>query len=328
MKPKVILIGLGITAETAFDSLRAHCQMAAVVRPPSASPDPVRDQARDAGVPVFDGVTPAEIAELVERLRPDAVVVSSYDRILKGDLLEKSLFINVHYSPLPQYRGRANVNWALINQEPCAALSIHRLEPGLDAGNILFQQLIPVGRQDTVTSLYERLNEIQRIHLGPTAVRAVEGWAGEVQDEEAATYGCTRTPADGEIDWSQSTSSIDGLIRALTPPFPGAFTYLAGRKLVIWRASIVEAPPRFTGRVPGRVVARNGQNGSVEVLTGDGVIRIHEVQRPGDGEPVAATEVIRSVKQTLGLRMSDLAERIEALETAVRALAQTGSRTS
>jgi methionyl-tRNA formyltransferase len=104
------------------------------------------------------------------------------------------------------------------------------------------------------------------------------------------------------------------LVRALTPPYPGAFTYLDGERLTVWSAEPVADPPRYDGRVPGRVV-RVSPEGWVEVLTGDGVIRVREVERPG-GPRRPAAEVVRSVKCTLGLSVADLLERIRALESA------------
>ena len=136
---------------------------------------------------------------------PDCVVVSSYDRVLPGRVLARSPFMDVHYAPLPQYRGRANVNWAIINGERETAITVHVLAEGLDAGNILYQQRVPIGPDDTVGELYAKLNEVQRQVLAETVAAHLAGYQGEPQDEEAATYGCTRVPDDGEIDWAAPT---------------------------------------------------------------------------------------------------------------------------
>src|SRR5206468_462301 len=103
-------------------------------------------------------------------------------------------------------------NWAVINREPWTAITIHIVEAGLDTGNVLYQQLIPIGRHDTVADLYERLNDLQLAHLGESVVRFLDGDRGRPQAAESASYGCTRLPADGEIDWSAPTDSIDALI--------------------------------------------------------------------------------------------------------------------
>jgi methionyl-tRNA formyltransferase len=241
------------------------------------------------------------------------VVVSSYDRILKPEVLGLSRFVNVHYSPLPLYRGRANVNWAIINGESDAAITIHEIVPGLDAGNVLFQQRIPIRERDTVADLYSALNDLQRKHLADSVQRLLDGDVGEPQPDEGATYGCARLPEDGEIDWRASTTEIDRLIRALVEPFPGAYTYFKGQRLIVWKATPLTNAPRYAGRIPGRVIGIDRRRGYVDVLTNDGVLRLSEIQLAGSEKTVAAN-VIRSTKDTLGLRMVDLHERIRILE--------------
>ena len=209
------------------------------------------------------------------------MLVSSYDRILPPALLDRCPFINVHYAPLPELRGRATVNWAIIDRRADTAITVHVLAAQLDAGAILFQQRVPIGRHDTVSDLYARLNELQRVHLAPAVERYLAGDPGTAQDESAATYGCTRVPVDGEIDWGRPTEDTYALVRALTEPFPGALTYIEAHPLVVWRAAPVDAPRRWAGRVPGRVVGRSAAEGWVDVLTGDGVLRLETVQLEG-----------------------------------------------
>ncbi|MBD2437156.1 methionyl-tRNA formyltransferase [Nostoc sp. FACHB-110] len=314
----VLLIGIGTTTLTALESLISKCQVQGVVRDADID-DPVVNLAKQANIPVFPDTSQKAIKELILKLQPDCVVVSSYNQILPLSLIELSTFINVHYSPLPQYRGRANVNWAIINDEPCAAISIHRISPDLDEGNILFQELIPIHMDDTVADLYDRLNQIQQQNLGETVIKTFHGYEGIKQNNAEATYGCTRLPEDGEIDWANSTRSIDCLIRSLVPPFPGAYTYFQGKKLLIWQAKPVNNPPVYVGRIPGRVIARSKTEGFVDILTGDGVLRIYEVQLVGEARTDAA-HIIKSIKTSLGLRTSELLNRIQTLEAEITKL--------
>jgi methionyl-tRNA formyltransferase len=312
----VLLIGLGPTTLTALKSLLIECKVQGIVRPrdlTSKEADPVFSLAEQVSIPIFSDPSQKEIQSLILKFRPDCVVVSSYNQILPKDMLELSTFINVHYSPLPQYRGRANVNWALINDEPCAAVTIHKISPDLDEGNILFQQLIPICNDDTITALYGRLNDIQEQHLGETVLKTLNGYKGTEQNSAEATYSCTRLPEDGEINWSKSTRSIDCLTRALASPFHGAYTYFQGEKLLIWAAKTVNNPPTYIGRIPGRVIGRSKGEGYIDVLTGDSVLRIFEVQFEGS-EKTAAANIIKSTKSTLGLKTSDLLNRIQTLE--------------
>jgi methionyl-tRNA formyltransferase len=320
--PRVLLVGCGPTALTAIESLVERTSVVGLVRdhtPLDPGADPVCRRAAELGIPITGDISVRGIEQLIDRLRPDCVVVSSFNRVLPARVVAKSRFVNVHYALLPRYRGRANVNWAIINGETSTGISIHVLSPDLDGGNILFQEPVAIESADTVSSLYEKLNTIQREHLGATVLRHLNGDEGYPQAAHDATYGCTRLPHDGEIDWTQPTRRIHDLIRALTPPYPGAFTYFEAVPLKVWRAEPVSDAPRYDGRIPGRVVRVSKPDGWVEVLTGDGVLRIHEVQL-GDAPRCPAAEVLNSVKHTLGLHGIDLLNRLRALESAIAEL--------
>ena len=308
--PRIVLIGLGPTAASALEALQDRFAVVALVR---GGDDEVVATARSRGIRVCADTHVAGVAELIGRIRPDCVVVSSYDRVLPGSLLRVCPFVNVHYAPLPRYRGRATVNWAIINGEPDAYLSIHCLTPELDSGGILHQQALPIGPRDTVGDLYARLNELQRAALGEAVTMRLKGYEGEPQADASATYACSRVPDDGEIDWGAPTKQIDRLVRALTDPFPGAYTFLGLEPLWIRRAAPAADAPRYEGRVPGRVVRVSPAGSSADVLTGDGTLRLFEVSRD-DGPPVPASDVLRSVRQSLGLRKTDLVRRLVALE--------------
>jgi methionyl-tRNA formyltransferase len=311
-RSRVLLLGLGPTAEGALAALLPRFDVVGVVRPVAAE-DPVSRLAAAAGVQVLSDATLPGVEAAVAGLRPDAVVVSSYDRVLQARVLETCPFVNVHYAPLPRYRGRATVNWAILNGETSTAISVHTLVPGLDAGGLLFQQEVPIGPADTVGDVYDRLDALQRQALADAVARRLAGDEGEPQDESAATYACTRVPDDGEIDWSAPTVAVDRLVRAVGPPFPGAFTYLGLRRLTVLRAEPVRQAPAYDGRVPGRVVLVDRSAGTVDVLTGDGVLRLHEL-RADDGRTVPAAALVGSVKLTLGLRVPDLVRRLAELE--------------
>jgi methionyl-tRNA formyltransferase len=311
---RVLLLGMGPTTLSALESLVLRFHVVGLVRDPAASEsDEVIKRASALGVPIFTDVSLEGVESTITTCRPDCTVISSYHRILPARLMSHGRFVNVHYAPLPEYRGRANVNWAIINGEPEAAITIHALALSVDSGNILYQKRLAIGADDTVTDLYAALNELQRQVLGATVARYLSGYQGEPQDDSAATYGCRRVPDDGDIDWSDSTRRIYALVRALTSPYPGAHTYLDACRIVIMRAAPVWDAPRYVGRVPGRVVGRSVRHGHADVLTGDGVLRIYEVM-DGDSVVRPASAFITSTGQTLGLRTVDLLARIEALE--------------
>jgi methionyl-tRNA formyltransferase len=320
---RILLLGMGPTALSALESLAVQFHVVGIVRPVQTgaeTDDMVARRAHELSVPVLPDASLDGVRRAIEESQPHCTVVSSYDRILGPPILGHGKFVNVHYAALPQYRGRANVNWAIINGEPETAITIHAIAPGLDNGNILFQQAVAIGPDDTATDIYHTLNEIQREALGETVARYLDGFPGVPQNESESTYGCSRVPADGEIDWSTSTDRIYALIRALSPPYPGAYSYLEARRITIRRSSPVRDGRRYAGRIPGRVVGRSRADGYVDVLTGDGMLRVHEVAVDEDGETIPASAVITSSRQTLGLRNADLLLRIEELERRLKAL--------
>jgi methionyl-tRNA formyltransferase len=315
----VLLVGKGPSARTALESLAERFKVVAVVRnlrPQAGEEDEVQRCARELGVPVCTDTSVRGVERAVMEHLPDCTVISSYDRILNAQVLGRSRFVNVHYSLLPRYRGLAAVQWGLINGEPDLGITVHVITERLDAGNILYQNRVAAGSQETAAGIYAKLNEIQRHVLGETVERYLGGYAGVPQDESAATYACARLPEDSEIDWSDSTDRIYAQIRtfhkALSRPYPEAYTYLDTRRISIVSAAPAENSPPYAGGVPGRVVGRSGADGYVDVLSGDGVLRIHEVMTDDRAVHPAAV-VIRSTQHTLGLRPAELLERIEAL---------------
>jgi methionyl-tRNA formyltransferase len=321
LQPDVLLLADGPTGFTALRSLAAQCRVVQVFRKPDQpEASALRAFAKAQGISVTELQELNQLRKAIADLRPAAVVISSFDRIIPPQILALCRFVNVHYSLLPHYRGRANVNWAIINGETTAGISIHLVIPELDGGNLLFQQAIPIGSNDTVACLYNRLNAIQERELGGVVLRVVAGYQGTGQNTDQASYGCTRVPDDGEIDWRQPTDVIDRLIRGLTPPFPGAFTHLDAQRLIIASASPRLDAPSYIGRVPGRIVGRSPSEGWVDVLTGDGVLRVSSVLTANSERPCAAAFVIGSTRATLGLSRLDLLRRIVSLEDRLTSL--------
>ncbi len=317
-RKRVLLLGYGPAALSALDSLAARFELVGVVRkvPEAGEPeagDEVCRRARELKVPVLPDLSAAGIERAIAEGSPDCIVVSSHNRLLGEKILRLCPCVNVHHSKLPRYRGRAAINWSIINGELETAITIHAISPGADAGRILYQETIPIGPHTTAADVLAASNDIQRKVLGDTVARFLEGYPGEEQDESAASYGCARISSDGEIDWSQPTMRVYALIRGLSPPWPGAYTYLDTRRVAVVRAEPASEARRYAGRVPGRVIARSGAEGFVDVLTGDGVLRLREIRIDG-GPAVHAATVITSTTQTLGLRCADLLKRIEYLQ--------------
>jgi methionyl-tRNA formyltransferase len=243
----------------------------------------VRRLAEEHGLPVF---TPERLgADWLARLRawqPDFLFSFYYRRLLPAAVLETARrgALNLHGSLLPRYRGRSPVNWVLINGEHETGVTLHYMVAKADAGDIVAQRRVPIADDDTAYSLYRKQTSAATELMRETYPRLCAGTAPRVpQDHAQATYCGGRTPADGVIDWTRSARQIYDLVRAVTHPYPGAFTAWRGQQLLIWSAQIDAADGG--ARSPGTVV---GTDDGVIVQAGVGRLRALRVQLAGEDE--------------------------------------------
>lgn len=299
------LLAYGETATHALKGLVKNFSVPWIITPPQTENIllPVEKLAKEFKIPFHKTNANKQIQKLVEKTSPDAVVISSYNKILEQGLLSTSKFINIHHGDLPRFRGRANSNWAIILGRTEIGLTFHEAVTDLDAGRIYAQYIVPIEKKDTVKIVYDKFNKIIDENLGMIVRKVLNGYSGEEQKGKP-TYCCTRLPEDGYIDWSQTSEQIYNFIRALTKPFPGAFTYFEGKRMIIWESEIPERPKKYEGRIPGRIVGicKDG----VEILTGDGVILIKNVAY--EGKEQNASGVIKTVKRSLGINIIELYE--------------------
>jgi methionyl-tRNA formyltransferase len=238
---------------------------------------------------------------ILRGLRPELILVIGWRTMIPMRVVRAPILgcIGAHDSVLPHGRGFAPTNWAIITGAERGGVTLFHMSESVDAGDIVAQRAIPIGPRTTAGELYDDVSvatlELVLEHLPALKTGNAPRTA---QDEECATYFCARRPEDGLIDWTASTETIDRLVRGLGHPYPGARTTLGGTELIVWEAEPVKPTPAYVGRVPGRPVSL-GRDGSVDVLTGDGVLRLRRVQVSGS-DPVPPTHVIASIRATLG----------------------------
>ena len=204
----------------------------------------------------------------------------------------------LHDSLLPAYRGFAPTVWAMINGERETGATLLAMAPGADEGDIITALQVPIGGDDTIAEVMERVTSSYERIVTDWLPQLVAGPVPrQVQDASRATYGCKRTDLDNRICWEWPTRRIYDLVRAVTRPYPGAWTTHRGARVKIWSASPVLKPCTWVGRIPGRVVeVRRGEG--VVVLTGDGEILLREVQ-PTSSQADGADRILKSVTDTL-----------------------------
>lgn len=250
----------------------------------------VAELARKHRLPVHTPSNPntAAFVELIRGLAPDLIFSFYYRCILSRDLLEIPRLggINLHGSLLPKYRGRSPVNWVLVNGETETGVTLHYMVETADAGDIIAQRRVSIDLQDTALSLFRKITAAAAELLRETLPLIKSGSAPRIsQDSSQATKFGGRHPEDGKIAWEAPALSIYNLIRAVTHPYPGAFTFHHGRKLYIWTATLEDgARISPAGRqAPGTIEAVKKGNGVI-VSTNDGVLLVTRVQFEGEEE--------------------------------------------
>lgn len=229
----------------------------------------------DMELPVFapENVNHPLWIERIREMKPDVIFSFYYRDMLSEELLAiapKGAF-NLHGSLLPKYRGRAPINWALLNGESETGVTLHKMVAKADAGDIIAQEKVTITDTDTGLTLHAKVREAAEVLLDKTLPLIEAGsYKAVAQDESQATYFGRRTAEDGQIDWNRSAKEINCLIRAVTEPYPGAFTYLGARKMIIWRARVLDDNQ---GKAAGTVLSNDplriacGQ-GAIEVVSG------------------------------------------------------------
>jgi methionyl-tRNA formyltransferase len=216
-------------------------------------------------------------------LKPDIIVVVAFGRILPPEILDLPTHgcINLHASLLPNYRGAAPIQWAIINGEQETGVTTIRMDPGMDTGDILLHERVSILPEDTAGSLSVRLAE-RGADLMLRTLKAVE--SGEAvpmaQDHSAATMAPMLEKESGEIDWAQPAVKIVNRIRGLSP-WPGAYTFYQDERWRIWRAAIRDQTEDKTedkadGEPPGTIL--KAEREGISVATGQGLIEILELQ--------------------------------------------------
>lgn len=285
---RIVFMGTPAFAVPSLEKLAESFQVVAVVTQPDRpagrkrrmAPPPVKETALARGLPVWQPPT-LRTPEAVIRLRtlaPDLIIVVAFGQILRAEVLgiPPHGCLNVHGSLLPQHRGPAPVAAAILAGETETGITLMRMDEGMDTGPIIARAACPIAPDDTTATLSERL-----AHLGAEVlIDALPVWlAGAItpqpQDNAKATYCRLIAKSDGWLDWRLPAEELARQVRAYFP-WPTAFTAWEGKALKVLRASPL---PDWPGEgQPGQVIAPAGGAG---VVTGEGVLRLEEVQLAG-----------------------------------------------
>ncbi len=236
----------------------------------------VAELAGERGIPVFapeDANHPVWVNR-IKAMAPDMIFSFYYRDMLKEEVLSipaKGGF-NLHGSLLPKYRGRVPLNWAIINGETETGVTLHKMVKKADAGDIVDQEKIAIADEDTAKTLFDKATAAANTLLDRALPLLKAGKAaGRPQNEAEATCFGGRKPADGLIDWTKSATEVRNLIRAVTRPYPGAFSFIGDRKCLFWSAEVVEPARKVR---PGTVLSSS----PFTIACGEGALKIKTAQ--------------------------------------------------
>lgn len=213
--------------------------------------------AAELGIPVYapEDVNHPFWCEQIKKIAPQMIFSFHYRQLLSAPILETAIqgAYNLHISLLPKYRGRAPLNWVLVNGEKQTGVTLHKMVTRADAGDIIAQQVVAISDEDDALSLSHKLNQAAS-ELLQTSLLAVKNndIHPVAQNEAEATVMPRRTPADGELNWHKSAAELHNLVRAVSAPWPGAFAKVGNTQFTVWKSRI---DTRITDAKPGTVIS-------------------------------------------------------------------------
>jgi methionyl-tRNA formyltransferase len=310
---KLVFMG---TAEFAVPCLRALLEAGHQVQAVVTQPDrpagrgqgvrvsPVKTLASETGLALLqpEKASQAEFVDELRALAPEVIVVVAYGQILRPVVLDIPPLgcINVHGSLLPELRGAAPIQWAVIRGYSETGVTTMFMDPGMDTGDIILQTTEPISPEDTAGTLAQRLAPLGARLLVETLERLAQGDAPRrPQEAERATYAPMLKREDGFVDWSQPAIAIRNRIHGCNPS-PGALVLRDGRPVKLWRARLREDPPAESAE-PGSVV--RVEPGGPVVATGAGAVQLRELQ-PESRPRLSGDEYVRGYRLVPGQRFT------------------------
>ena len=302
------LASVSLAALAREDSLRPVAVVTQPDRPKGRelklAPSPVKELACQLGLPTLqpDRARNPDFLATFRDLEPELVLVAAYGQLLPPAVLDVPQYgcLNVHASLLPKFRGAAPIQWAILAGEAETGVTIMKMDPGLDTGDILTQRATEITANDDSQTLHDRLARLGGELLLETIPGYVTGsLKPSKQPVEGMTYARKISKEDGLLDWTLDARNLWNRVRAFTP-WPGAFSFIAGPSkpvmLKIWRAEVV----KNCSAAPGTVVQADAEN--LVVACGEGGLRLVEVQREG-GRRLATAAFLAGHPLAVGTRL-------------------------
>lgn len=249
-------------------------------------PPPVKVLALEHNIPVCQPTTlrNAEAVETLRAFEPELIVVAAYGKILPPDVLTIPPHgcINVHGSLLPQYRGAAPIQWAVLNGDKISGVTIQRMAEGVDTGDILAKAQTEIGEDETSGELFDRLMMLGAELLVDT-IDKLDTLTPEPQDDALATHAPMLQKEMGAVDWTKTAAEVHNLVRGLNP-WPAAYLMVDGKRMKLWRTKTVKA-----NGLSGVLTVLDGE---MTVYCGSDAVQLLEIQ-PENGKRMRGSDYLR-----------------------------------
>ena len=218
----------------------------------------------------------SDIYKFIKKLEPDLVIISTFNKILNNKILKLSKFVNIHHGKLPQQKGRASINWAIIMGRNEIYITIHEVIPRLDSGKIILQKKIKINKNDNYLKIQNKIYLFLKQNISLIIKKYTNNKFNlKINNSYRETWNCSRNPEDSMINFFDKRKNVYNLIRSSEGQKFGAFCFVKEKKITVLEANI-KSKKKFEGIIPGRVVKLN-QNGSIDCLCADGVLTITKI---------------------------------------------------
>lgn len=274
----VVLFGYGFMAKSSLESLinNKKIKIIGLVLPDKKSKYYSTSIINNYNIPKLCNDNLTKVFLFIKKLNPDLVIISTFNKILDSKLLKLSKFINIHHGKLPQQKGRASINWAIIHGRKQIYITIHKVSAKLDAGPIVYQKKIVIKKTDSYIDVKDKINSFLKNNLSKIILNFLEKKIKyKKNNKKYETWNCSRNPEDGMINFYETKRKIINLIRGVKDEKFGAFCFLNEKKIIILDAKI-KSKKKYEGIIPGRVT-KIYKNGNIDVLCSDGEIQINKI---------------------------------------------------
>lgn len=302
---RIVLIGTVESTAVTLQAMveRGHPPVAVVSLDPALATrhsdfvdlEPLAKAAGAKFIPVRS-INAPEVVEKIATLSLDWLVVVGWSQIVHEPLLATARIgtVGYHPSPLPELRGRAVLAWTILLSRTWTAGSLFTLEPAVDSGRILAQRRFNLNPRETLPTLMAKHMTALEDMWAELLPQLAEGRAiGIEQDPSLISHCAKRTPNDGRVCWDQDTEAIDRLVRAVTKPYPGAFTHRGDDRMTIWESELWTGPTHYG--LPGQVLETHGDEALVACRLGQSLrIKRWEWSESGEHKPLRVSDRLGS----------------------------------